>query len=241
MDISRGDPFRNHFYLRHNARRLEHLASLGLDLFGKSVLEVGAGVGDLTSFFLDRGCAVTSVEPRADNVERLKATFADYGYPPSVSIRVALCDVESVPRHLPEPFDVVFCYGLLYHVVDPALVLQVLADRCAGLLLLETCVSFGDAEAINPVGEEARLSNQSFHGGGCRPTRPWVFNRLKTLLPHVYVPVTQPSHEEFPLDWTGTVGPGLSRAVFIGARRPLDLPLLLDHLPAQQQRLGAPR
>jgi hypothetical protein len=34
-------------------RRLEHLASLGLSL-AAMFLEVGAGVGDLTSFFLDR-------------------------------------------------------------------------------------------------------------------------------------------------------------------------------------------
>ena len=35
-------------YLRINGRRLEHLASLGLPLDGRTVLEVGAGLGDLT-------------------------------------------------------------------------------------------------------------------------------------------------------------------------------------------------
>ncbi len=38
-------------YRRHNSRRLEHLATLGLDLAGRKVLEVGAGIGDHTSFF----------------------------------------------------------------------------------------------------------------------------------------------------------------------------------------------
>lgn len=40
--------FHSIFYLRHNARRQEHLATLGLDLGNKSVLEVGAGIGDHT-------------------------------------------------------------------------------------------------------------------------------------------------------------------------------------------------
>src|SRR5688572_10851078 len=54
-------------YLRHNARRLEHLATLGLPIAGSTVLEVGAGIGDHTSFYLDRGCTVTTVEAREAN------------------------------------------------------------------------------------------------------------------------------------------------------------------------------
>src|SRR5258706_7389962 len=56
--------FRSLGYLRHNQRRQEHLASLGLELADRSVLELGAGVGDHTTFFLDLGCTVTAVEPR---------------------------------------------------------------------------------------------------------------------------------------------------------------------------------
>ena len=51
-------------YLRHNARRLEHLAGLGLPLHGRSVVEFGAGVGDHTAFYLDRDCAVTATDAR---------------------------------------------------------------------------------------------------------------------------------------------------------------------------------
>ena len=59
--------FRSPQYCRHNCRRQEHLATLGLELDSKSVLELGAGVGDHTTFFLDRGCTVTSVKPRIEN------------------------------------------------------------------------------------------------------------------------------------------------------------------------------
>lgn len=232
--------FRSAYYARHNARRLEHLASLGLDLFGKSVLEVGAGVGDLTSFFIDRGCAVTAVEPRPGNVQAFEQTFREYGFAPSVRVQLLVADVESLPQRLQGRFDIVFCYGLLYHTTDPARVLSLLAERCSGLLLLETCVSFGSDEAINPVSEEAFQSTQSFHGTGCRPSRPWVFNRLRELFPFAYVPATQPVHQEFPLDWTVPTAEPLARAVFIGSRRKLDLPLLLERVPERQIPAGWP-
>lgn len=223
-------------YARHNARRLEHLASLGLDLDGKTVLEVGAGVGDLTGFFLDRGCAVTCVEPRAENYQRYAELFPLRRFPDNVRAQLFNIDVESVGQLITDTFDVVFCYGLLYHLHDPETVLRMLAERCTGLLLLETCVSAGPGEALNPVDEPAENATQSFHGGGCRPTRPWVFNRLKGLFPHVYVPATQPAHEQFPLDWSAVSDDVLTRAVFVAARQPLAAPLLLDHLPDRQAR-----
>lgn len=52
----------------------------------------------------------------------------------------------------------------------------------------------------------------------------------------VYAPLTQPAHEEFPLDWTAPRQPGtLSRAVFIASRQPLDHPLLTTELPDRQR------
>ena len=47
------DSFKTDYYQRHNQRRLEHLSSLNLDIFSKTVIEVGAGIGDHTSFFVD--------------------------------------------------------------------------------------------------------------------------------------------------------------------------------------------
>ncbi len=66
--VSPESVFHAHFYLRHNQRRQEHLASLGLPIAGASVLEVAAGIGDHTSFFLDRGCSVLSTEARQESL-----------------------------------------------------------------------------------------------------------------------------------------------------------------------------
>src|SRR6266571_163702 len=195
--------FRSPRYQRHNARRLEHLASLGLELHGKSVLELGAGVGDHTTFFLDRDCTVVSVEPRAENCAIFRATMQilrSSGYAKAANARLVYADMESVGQKITERFDIVYSYGLLYHVADPQAALNAMAERCADLLLLETCVSFGANEAINPTAEPQVDATQAIGGVGCRPTRPWILARLKTLFGYAYAPRTQPAHDEFPLD-----------------------------------------
>jgi ubiquinone/menaquinone biosynthesis C-methylase UbiE len=232
--------FRSPWYQRHNQRRQEHLASLQLDLVGKSVLEVGAGVGDHTFYFLDRDCPVVSLEARGENcqlfAESLQALEAA-GYSKASRSKLVQGDVESLNGVITENFDVVYCYGLLYHLKDPDAALSAMAARCLDLLLLETCVSFGGHEAPNPVSEPRADPTQSFRGGGCRPTRPWIMNKLKALFAYVYVPRTQPAHEEFPLDWTGPQPTGrLTRATFVASRRPIVNEQLLDFLPERYTR-----
>ena len=102
--------------------------------------------------------------------------------------------------------------------------------------MLETCVSLGDEEAICPQAEWADSPSQAVSGLGCRPPRPWIMRELKSHFPFVYLPRTQPWHEEFPLDWTGPAKPGLVRAVFIAAREPLANELLVEGIPAKQTR-----
>jgi len=61
------ETFHSKHYLLHNEKRLAHLARLGLPIEpNMPVLEVGTGIGDHTSFFLDRGCVVTSTKGRPE-------------------------------------------------------------------------------------------------------------------------------------------------------------------------------
>ncbi|MCL2385327.1 MAG: class I SAM-dependent methyltransferase [Alphaproteobacteria bacterium] len=229
--------FGSRWYQRHNQRRLEHLASLRLDLVGKSVLEVGAGVGDHVFFFLDRDCSVVSLEARDENchlfTETIQAARAA-GYTRASRVKLIQGDAESLGAVISESFDIVYCYGLLYHLNDPAAALRTMAARCLDLLLLESCVSFGDHEAINTVSEHSTDPTQSVRGCGCRPTRPWIMSQLKSLFPYVYVPSTQPAHEEFPLDWSKARSSSqLTRATFVASRNPIRNELFLDYLPVR--------
>jgi SAM-dependent methyltransferase len=223
--------FHAQFYLRHNQRRQEHLASLALPIAGASVLEVAAGIGDHTSFFLDRGCAVVSTEGRSRNLANLRKRY------PAVDVRHL--DLEH-PADLGQTFDIVYCYGALYHLCHPAEALAFMARHCSKMLLLETCVSFGNAEAFNLVDELINHPTQSMVGRGCRPTRPWIHAQLRQHFDFVYIPRTQPNHEEFPLDWNAPPPPPEqnTRAVFIASRQALENPKLTQELLAQQVRQG---
>ncbi|HEX3151783.1 MAG TPA: methyltransferase domain-containing protein [Gemmataceae bacterium] len=221
--------FRGDRYVQHNARRLEHLASLRIPVRGLSVLELGAGVGDHSSYYLDRDCRVTITEARGSLLSYLRKRF------PSADVRAL--DMESPEKTPVEKADVVHCYGLLYHLSDPERALDFVAGHTDQYLFLETCVSFGDGETINPTPEDMANPTQAISGVGCRPTRPWLLRALKSRFEHVYVPQTQPNHEEFPTDWSvpGPVGL-LARAVFVCSRTELANDLLLSELPSQQRR-----
>ncbi len=222
--------FHSNHYLRHNARRLEHLASLRIRVAELSVLEVGAGAGDHTHYYLDRGCRVTVTEARTENLEYLKK-------------RYPACCVQHLDLDRPapvdgSPFDVVHCYGLLYHLQSPGAALAYLASNTMKYLFLETCVSFGQEAEVNNVSERRSDLTQACSGTGCRPTRNWVFGRLQELFEFVYVPLSQPNHEEFPVDWTKPerhVAP-LQRAIFIGSREPIENGSLMRGLPDLQHR-----
>lgn len=211
------DDFVSDHYRRHNQRRQEHLATLQLPIAGRSVLEVGAGIGDHTSFFRDRGCAVTSTDARAALLEMLAARHPGVATLP--------WDLEQEAPAGLAAHEVVYAYGILYHTRTPAEVLRRLAGLCTGLLLLETCLSFGDRAECPLVDEIAADPTQAVSGRGCRPTRAWVLEALRESFPHAYMSRTQPWHEEFPLDWTRpaeTSGSGLARGVFVASRAPLD-------------------
>jgi hypothetical protein len=228
--------FHHPFYIRHNQRRLEHLSTLGLDLRDKSVLEPGAGIGDHTLFYLDRGCRVTAVEPRSENCAAFRENVGGSWSPQRDNHRLIEADVFAI-EDMGETFDIVHSYGLLYHLGDPGRAIAAMAARSRGLFLLETCVSMGRDIAINPVAEPADNPSQAADGQGCRPSRGWVLGELKRHMPHVYLPRTQPAHDEFPTDWTAASWPsttGLTRAIFVASRKPLDNPALTTDLIDRQ-------
>lgn len=223
--------FTHDLYSRHNKRRQEHLASLRLPIQGRSVLEVGAGIGDHSSFFLDRGCRMTITDARPQNLALVRAR-----YPQAAVERF---DLEADDGPVPPVHDVVYCYGVLYHVARPAQALQRVAAATGEMLLLETCVSFGAEESVNVIEENPGDATQAANGKGCRPTRSWVYSELRRHFAFVYSTTTQPWHEEFPLDWQAAPprnSTGLFRSVFVASRQAISSDRLVQGLPDVQGR-----
>lgn len=215
--------------LHINQARLDHLGALQLDLGGKRVIEVGAGIGLLTGFFEARGCSVVSTEGRADNLAEISRRF------PSRRLHQVDLDRDHDLSALGR-YDVAFCYGTLYHLAKPDEALRALAG-VADMLLLETCLTPGSHVDVHLV-REGPSANQALAGIGCRPTRPWIMDRLRRLWGHAYTTVDQPNHPDFEIDWVVPYKHGNHRAVFVASRTPLAAATLTETLPDRQKRLG---
>jgi len=210
-----------------NKARLEHLASLNLELANSTILDVGSGIGLLTEFFEKLGCEILSTDARPENVAEHRRRY------PHRRVELEDLSIQGSHDRFGE-FDIVFCYGTLYHLADPSLAIIDLAGCCKRFFLLETCVNPVDNGGINPVREQADKRDQSFYGRGCRPGRDWIFSELHKHFPFVYLTASQPDHPEFPLNWPAPVNSLLSRAVFVASRHPLSLPRLTESLPSTQ-------
>jgi SAM-dependent methyltransferase len=199
-----------------NQARLEHLATLELPIAGRRVLEVGAGVGHLTSFFVERGCQVVATEARHENFAELKRRL------PSVDARIA--DVEEDLGRLGR-FAVVFCYGLLYHLESPLRALRNIAAVCDRLLLLETMVCDSRLPVLR-LEDETLSVNQALAGLAHRPSPAWVaLAANRAGFEHVYLADPAPDHPDYLFEWHDqletTREGALLRAVFVASRMPL--------------------
>lgn len=244
------DPFLTFDAEQINAARLEHLATLGLSISGKNVLELGAGIGKLTGFFLRRDSKVLVTEGRLDLVQIIRERgFQNHN---SNVLDVIQLDVEEIntstierlkkytqkthgepeTKKCPEGFEVIFCYGLLYHLSNPESALKFLgelAHESKGLLLLETVVD-SSTETFDQV-DETNHSNQALKLGS-RPNPNYILELIKENFKYSYVSLTQPNHPDFQKDPISTHSiTGRSRMIFIGSNKRLVNKFLHTSLP----------
>jgi len=209
-----------------NRARMEHLDSLGLPLAGKRVLDVGAGVGHLAQFFISKGCEVICVDGREENIAALS-----HRYP---GLRGIVLNVESDPLAALGRFDIVFCYGLLYHLENPIAAIRNMEAVCDKFLLLETVVADHHLPLLR-LDQETYTVSQALRGFGSRPSPSYVVFALTTAgFAAVYAPLRPPQHADFEVEWRNDLSFSrdghLLRCIFIASRREIINPgLVLLH------------
>lgn len=185
-----------------NESRIRHLHSLRLNFRGKSVLEAGAGIGLLTEYFTHRSCKILSTDGRPENVAAVKRLW------PEIETKLIDLDKEKDLSHLGQ-FEIVFCYGLLYHFAEPARSLEMLANVCDRIMIVESKTSSAKDVDSHPL-PEPDLPDQALHGMGCRPTRKWIVDTMGSHFEFVYIPTNT---SEFL---------NSDRFVCIGTRKPVE-------------------
>lgn len=206
-----------------NRARMDCLSSLELPLQGKRVLDVGCGVGHLAQFFVRQGCDVSCLDARPENVARLKALYPD--------LKAQVFDLERDSPSELGTFEIVFAFGLLYHLENPFRALRSLGAASRDLLLIETVVSDHPLPLV-VMCEEPSAFNQAVANIGCRPTTNFVALAIRSSgFPYVYAPRVFPDHPDFRFDWKNDLSDSrdgnLLRCLFVASRKPMVNPNLI--------------
>ena len=205
-----------------NTARLRWLEASALPVTGARVLDVGAGIGHFTGFYRSRGCTVVAIDGRHENVTELSRRHAD------VEARVA--DVQNMDSDAYGVFDVIHCFGLLYHLDSPIAALRHFEKMCRGFIVLETMVC-DSSRPLMMLADETKSFSQAMQGVGCRPSPAFLTVALNRVgFNCVYGATEPPAHRDFQFEWRDDLsihrdGTPL-RCVFVASREPLDLPSL---------------
>jgi 2-polyprenyl-3-methyl-5-hydroxy-6-metoxy-1,4-benzoquinol methylase len=209
-----------------NRARLAHLASLDLPVNGKRVLDVGCGVGHFSRFYLERGCTWFGIEGRQSNIDVMRRLYPD--------VDGAVADVQDSSFARRGQYDVVHCFGLLYHLESPIAALRNIRAVCAGFVLLETMVADANMPLMLIV-DESKSVNQALAGVGCRPSPAYVTMALNRVgFRHIYLASPGPDHGDFRFEWRNDLsirrGNNNLRCVFVASDTPMERPGLTELL-----------
>jgi len=186
--------FDNEETLRFTEARLNHLKILlSDDLIGGysigTALDVGCGLGDFSSYLAGRGLKVTAVDGRAENIAEARRRYEN--------IEFHVVDVENSRARELGHFDLVLCYGLLYHLENPFKALRSLSELTAKIMLMETMIIPGTWPMAGIV-DEAPGEDQGLNYHAFIPAEPALIRMLYySGFKNVYALLELPNHEHF--------------------------------------------
>jgi FkbM family methyltransferase len=190
-------------------RNVLHCLSPALGL--KTALDAGAGVGFFSQTLADCGLSVRGFDGRSENVAEARKRFPH--------IPFELIDLEDRSILALGKFDLVLCFGLLYHLENPLLAvrhLRALTEKC--LLLESMCVP--DDKPTMLLREEPRECDQSLTDVACYPSEDSLIKMLyRAGFSFVYRLAPLPKHDDF----CETFEHRRKRTVLLASSIPIDL------------------
>lgn len=186
-------------------------SALGL----KSALDVGCGVGHFAALLRDLQFQVTALDARPENVAEAQKRY------PGIDFRVS--DAEEMDIPFLGTFDLVLCFGLLYHLENPLRGMRNLRALTGKLILLESMI-VEDDEPFLLLRDEPAQEDQSLRAVSCYPSEGAIIKMaFRAGFPHVYRFQQLPDHDDF----RAVVGRTRARTVIVASVSALDSPLLL--------------
>src|SRR5262249_7759633 len=132
-------------------------------------IDVGCGLGYFSALLKSLGFDVTAIDGRQQNVEE-----AARRHPGIVFKR---CDAQSPELVQFGKFDLVFCFGLLYHLENPFLTIPYLLEMTKKLLLVEGVIYPGRDPVMGLV-DEGATEDQGLNHVAFYPTESCLVKML---------------------------------------------------------------
>ncbi len=155
----------------------------------RTAIDVGCGLGYFSGFLKSLGFDVTAVDGRQQNVDEAQRRNPD--------IRFLRFDAEDLAMQSLGKFDLVFCFGLLYHLENPMLAIRQLEQMTGKLLLVEAVISPGDEPTMALI-EESPDEDQGLNHIAFYPTEACLLKMFyRAGFPHAYTFSVQPDHPDY--------------------------------------------
>ena len=113
----------------------------GGTLAGKRVLDLGCNAGYWALQAIDAGCDfVLGIDGRQMHIDQAELVFAVKGVDPN-RYRFIQANVFEYELSQEQPFDIVLCLGLMYHVAKPVSLVELISAANLDLLVIDTSLA----------------------------------------------------------------------------------------------------
>jgi SAM-dependent methyltransferase len=155
----------------------------------RTAIDVGCGLGYFSGFLRSLCFDITGVDGRQQNVAEAQRRNPD--------IRFVQLDAEDPAMKTLGKFDLVFCFGLLYHLENPFLAIRHLHAVMEKLLLVESVIFPGSLPLMALV-DEGKTEDQGLNHIAFYPTETCLTKMLyQAGFPFVYEFSAKPEHPDF--------------------------------------------
>ena len=210
--------FDQQHYKTLNSSRAAVVSALLSELKGpldlRTAVDVGCGLGYFSGLLTSLALEVTAVDGRSDNVNEAARRH------PGVKFHTYNAEDPAI-RTLGK-FDLVFCFGLLYHLENPLMAIRHLQFMAGKLLLVEGVILSGEEPVMALVDEEVH-DDQGVNYLAFYPTESCLVKMLYASgMKYVYGLKSQPRQP----DYDSENGTARVRTVLVAAAAPLTSDLL---------------
>ena len=180
----------------------------------QTVLDLGCGLGYFSELLHGMGFEVLGVDGRAGNVAEAKRRY------PQLNFQTADAQDPTLARL--GSFDLVFCFGLLYHLENPFQVIRSISRLTSKLTFIEGMV-YPSPEPAMVLLDENDLVDQGLNLMAFYPSESCLIKMLRRSgFPECYTPDPMPDHPGYR---TGANGFRL-RTLIVGSKISLPSPFL---------------